>query len=38
MQASCPNPYPHPGHQWQSGDGRVYNCPGVPQPPPQPQK
>lgn len=32
----CHNPAPHPGHDWQSGDGKVYSCGGVQAPPPPP--
>jgi hypothetical protein len=34
----CPNSSPHPGHDWPSGDGKIYTCPGVPTPPPAPKK
>lgn len=29
-QQQCPDPYPHAGHQWHSGDGKIYSCNGVP--------
>lgn len=29
-QAQYPNPYPHAGHQWHGGDGKIYTCNGVP--------